>query len=94
MWASGSTSLASASDRDADWDVHEEDPVPAERVRQDPAQQDADRSAARGDESEDPHRLRPLRRLGEEGDDERERNGRDDGGGEALQRPGADQRDL
>jgi hypothetical protein len=80
--------------RDADWDVDEEDPVPAERVRQDPAQQDANRSAAGGDESEDPHRFRPLRRLGEEGDDERERHSGDDGRAEALQRPGADQQDL
>ncbi len=91
MWASGQHEPRERHDRDADWDVHEEDPVPAERVRQDPAQQHADRSAARGDESEDPHRLRPLRRLGEEGDDERESNGRDDRGGEALQGPGADQ---
>jgi hypothetical protein len=68
--------------------------VPVESIGQDPAEQDADRSAACGDETVDAHRLRPLHRLGEQGDDERERDGRDDGAAEALQGSCADKDGL
>ena len=81
-------------DGDADRDVDEEDPVPVERVGQDAAEQDADRAAARRDEAEDAHRLRPLGRLGEQRDDERERDGRDDRATDSLHRAGRDQQPL
>ena len=57
-------------DGDPDRDVHEEDPVPAQGVREDAAEQDPDRPAACGDEAEDAHRLRALGRLREERHDE------------------------
>ena len=63
----------------------------AEGSRENAAEQDTDRSAARGDETEDAHRLRPLHRLGEEGDDQRKRGRRSDGAGETLHRAKADQ---
>jgi hypothetical protein len=76
---------------DPDRDIDEEDPVPVERARQDPAREDADRSTARSDETEEAHSLRPLRRLREESDDERERNCRRDRACEALHRSEADE---
>jgi len=39
--------------------------VPVERVREDAAEQDADRASARRDEAEDAHRLGPLGGLGD-----------------------------
>ena len=81
-------------DRDADRDVDEEDPVPAERVREDPAEEHADRAAAGGDEAEDAHRLRALGGLGEERHDQRERDRGDDRASDALHRPRADERRL
>ena len=78
-------------DGDADGDVDEEDPVPVERVREDAAEEHPDRAAPRRDEAEDAHRLRPLGRLGEERDDERERHRRDDRPADSLHRPGRDQ---
>ena len=81
-------------DGDPDWDVDEEDPTPVESLGEDPADKDADRAAAGGNETKDPHRLRPLRRLGEEADDERERDRRDDGTADALHRPRTDQARL
>ena len=92
--AAGQDDERENDDRDPDRDVHEEDPVPGERVGEDPAEQHADRAAARGDEAEHAHRLRALGGLGEERDDERERDRRDDRSAEALHRAGADQRLL
>ena len=60
-------------------------------IREDPAEQHADRSAAGRYEAEDPHCLRPFGRLGEEGDDDRQRHRLDDGSTETLQRPCADE---
>ncbi len=71
-------------DHDADREVDEEDPVPADQVGDDPAEQDAEASAARGDEPEDSHRLRALARLGEEVDHERQRDGGSDGASDPL----------
>jgi hypothetical protein len=56
-------------DGDAERDVDEEHPVPIEQVREDAAEQHAERSPAGSDESEEPHRLRALRLLDEERDD-------------------------
>ena len=49
--------------------------MPADDVGDDPAEQNAEASAPRGDEPEDSHRLRALARLGEEVDHERQRDG-------------------
>jgi hypothetical protein len=68
--------------------------VPAEDVGQDPAHEDADRATAGRHEAEDAHRLRPLGRLGEERHDQRERDRRDDGAAETLNRPRPDQHAL
>jgi hypothetical protein len=81
-------------DGDPDRHVHEEDPVPRESVRDDPAEEHADRPAARSDEAEDAHRLRALGGLREERHDERERNCGDDGSADALDGPSADERGL
>ena len=78
---------------DADRDVDEEDPVPAEHVGEDAAEQHADRPAARQHEAEDAHRLRALGGLGEHHHDQRQRDRRDDGAAEALDRAG-DHEDL
>ena len=72
-----------------DRQVDEEDPVPAEEVGEDPAGEHADHAAAREHEAEDAHRLRTIRRLGEERHQEREGDRRDDGAADALHRPRA-----
>ena len=48
---------------DADRHVHEEDPVPAQCLGQDPADQQADGAATDGDEDVGAHRLGPLGRA-------------------------------
>ena len=58
--------------------------MPVEDVRQDPAEEDANRPAARGDEPEDAHRLGPLGRLREEGHHQRKCDSGDNGGAEPL----------
>ena len=58
--------------------------MPVERVGDDAAEKDADRSAARGDEAEDAHRLRALGRLREERHRQRERDGGDDRAADPL----------
>ena len=68
--------------------------MPAERVGQDPSEQDADAAAARGDESEDPHRLRALTGLGEEVHHQRERHSRGDRTPEPLHAAADDERLL
>ena len=68
--------------------------MPAERVGQDAAEQDAEAAAAGHDEAEDAHRLRALRGLGEQVHHQRERHCRDDRAAEALDRPRRDQEPL
>ena len=81
-------------DRDTDGQVDEEDPVPAERVGEDAAEQDADRPAARRDEAEHAHRLRPLGRLGEDRHHQRKRDRRHDRAADPLHRPRRDEHAL
>ena len=76
---------------DPDRDVDEEDPGPGEEVGEDPAEQEADCAAARGDRAPDAHRLRPLLALREGGGHDRERRGRDERRPEALEPAGEDQ---
>jgi hypothetical protein len=71
-------------DSDADRDVDEEDPLPAEVLREDSAHEDADRRAASANGSPDAQRLVPLGSFGEEGRDNGESGRRDDGGAEPL----------
>ena len=78
-------------DGDADRQVDEEDPVPVERVGQYAAEQHADGAAARGDEAEDAHRLRPVGRLGEEVHHQRQRDGGGDCTAHALNRARGDE---
>ena len=78
-------------DRHADREVDEEDPVPVERVGDDAAEQHAGGAAAREDEAEDAHRLRPLRRLDEQGHDQRQRDCRDDRAADPLHGAGGDE---
>ncbi len=78
-------------DGDADRQVHEEDPVPAEHVREDSPEQNARGAATGEDEADDAHRLGALGRLGEEDHDQREGHNRDDRAAEALDGACADQ---
>ncbi len=66
------------------WQVDEEDPVPAHRLGDDSAGQQADRAARRGDEGEDAQRPCPLRRLGEECDHHTQDHRRADRAADAL----------
>jgi hypothetical protein len=74
--------------------VDEENPVPVESVREDAAEEDAERAAARGDEAEDAHRLRSLGRLGEERHHEGKGNRRHDRAADALDGARPDQNPL
>ena len=65
--------------------------MPVEHVGEDAAEEDADRSAARGDEAEDAHRLRALGGLREERHRQRERDGGDDRAADSLHRACADE---
>ena len=77
--------------RDPYRDVDEEDPLPAQVLREDPAHEDADRGAAATDGSPDAERLVPLGSFGEEGRDNGESGRRDDGGAETLHGARGDQ---
>ncbi len=79
---------------DTDRDVYEEDPVPADRLGQDPAGQQADRAPGGGDEAVDPDRLRLFLRLREHGHDHAEDHGRSHRATDPLEKPGADQHFL
>ena len=79
---------------DADRDVDEEDPVPADRVGQHAAEQQADRAAGRGDEAVDAHRLRLLARLREHRHDHPEHDRRGQRAADALHEACADQHAL
>src|SRR5262249_27852581 len=78
----------------ADRDVDEEDPLPAQRVGQDAAEQDAGDRADRADRAPEAEGGVALLALGEGRGQDGERRGRDQGRSEALQRAGADQRAL
>ena len=77
---------------DADRDVHEEDPLPGEEIREDAAQEDAGRSAEAADRAPGAERDVALAPLGEGGGEDGERGRRDGGRAETLERPGGDQR--
>jgi hypothetical protein len=68
--------------------------VPVEQVRQDTAGEHADHAAAREDEAEDPHCLRAVGLLGEQGHQQRERDRGDDCAADTLHRSSADEQLL
>ena len=68
--------------------------MPAERVGEHAAEQHADAAAAGHHEAEEAHRLRPLARLLEQQQEQRERDGGDDRAAETLHRAGGDQQVL
>ena len=78
-------------DRDADRHVDQEDPVPGEEPGEHAAEQHADGAAAGHHEAEDAHRLGPLRRLGEQAHDQRERDRGHRGAAETLHRAADDE---
>ena len=69
---------------DPDRDVHEEDPVPVDRLGQHAADEQADRAAGGGDEAVDADRLHLLARLREHRDDHPEDDGRGQRAADAL----------
>src|SRR5207248_4392728 len=71
--------------------VHEKDPVPIERIRQNATKQYADASPASSNEAEESHRLGSLGWLSKQGHDQREGDSRDDSAAESLDRPGRDE---
>src|SRR5918997_1752429 len=73
--------------RDPDRDVHEEDPVPVDRLRQHAADEQANRAAGGGDEGEDADRLGLLPRFREHGDDHAENDRRGHRAARALEEP-------
>ena len=93
--------LATASERmpktprhhraDPDGDVDEEDPLPAERLREHAAEQEAERTASAGDGAPDAECAGAVTGPGEGRRDDRERCRRDQGGAQPLQGAGADE---
>ncbi len=80
--------------RDADREVDEEDPVPADRLCERAAHEQADRAAGHGDERVHADRLRLLPRLGEHRHDHPEDHGRGQRAADALHEASADQHPL
>ncbi len=78
----------------ADRDVDEEDPVPVDGLRDQAADEQADRAPAHGHEDVRAHGLGARGRLRELGDDHRDDHGRGDGTAEALDEARGDQRLL
>ena len=74
--------------------VDEEDPVPAQRLRERAAGEQPDRAAAGGHERVHAHRLGLLGPLGELGHDDREDHARGDRAADALEQARADQHRL
>ena len=79
---------------EADRQVDEEDPVPVDRLGQGTAGQQADRAAADDHEHVGAHRLRPLDRQRELGDDDREDHRDRQRTTDALDEAGGDQEGL
>jgi hypothetical protein len=77
--------------RDADRHVDEEDPLPAQQVGEDAAEQQAERAAARRDRAPHAERLGAVVALGKRGGDDRQRGGGDERAAEALQPAGDDE---
>ncbi len=86
--------LAERQRGEPDRDVDEEDPVPAERLGEYAAGQQAERAAGDRHEHVRAHRAGAIGRLGELGDDDREDHRRLERGADALQEAGADQETL
>ena len=80
------SSFSESANEHADRQVDEEDPVPGEEVREDPAGEHPEGPTSGEDEPEDAHRLGTVGRLGEEHHRERERDRRDKRAAEALDR--------
>ena len=78
--------------RDADRDVHEEDPLPREQVGEDPAREDACCGAEAADRTPRAERDVALAPLGERGRQDREGSRRDGRRAQSLERAGDDQR--
>jgi hypothetical protein len=78
----------------ADREVDEEDPVPAERLGEDPAGEKAERAPGDRHEHVRAHRPCALARPGELGDDDREDHRGLGGGADALHEAGGNQRAL
>ena len=68
--------------------------MPADRLGEDSAGEEADRAAGRGDEPVDPDRFRLLARLREHRHDHPQHDGRGEGAGDSLDEPGGDQHPL
>ncbi len=79
---------------DADRNVDEEDPVPAQRLGHVPPDQKAERSASDGDDDVRAHGLGPLGREGEIGDDDGQDDRGRQGGAQPLDEPGPDEESL
>ena len=79
---------------DSDGDVDEEDPLPAQSVREDAAEQHAGRGTEAADGAPDAKGDVALTPLGEGDGEDRERGRRDDRRAEPLERAGSDQRRL
>ncbi len=62
-------------DRDADRQVDEEHPMPANGARDDAAQQHPDAAATSRNEADEAHRLRAVRRIGEQRHHQRQAGG-------------------
>ena len=76
---------------DADRDVHEQHPAPAQPARENAAEQHPGGAAGAGDGAPDAQRAVALRAFGERGRDDRQRRRRDDRRAEALNRARGDQ---
>ena len=79
---------------DADREVDEEDPVPAQRLGEQAAGEQAERASGDRDEDVGAHGPGALGGLRELGDDDRQDHGGLGGGADALEEAGADQRSL
>ena len=77
-----------------DRDIHEEDPLPADVLRQDAAEDHPDRSPAPGERTPDTERLVPFSPLREGGADDRKSRWRDDRSADPLDGSHRDQRRL
>ena len=81
---------ANSRGRDPDRDVHEEDPVPVDRLRDHAAGEQADRAAGGGHERVHADRLRLLARLGEHRHDHSQDHRRGHRAADALHEASAD----